>query len=88
MRQLQEKHLAAGKLLYLAFVDLEKAFNRVLREVIWCEMRKLGVGEWLVRVARECMHTSAFGCGLTIHHGSRGALAGVTHGMPMGAALC
>ena len=33
--QLQEKHLAANKLLYMAFVDLEKAFNWVPRDVIW-----------------------------------------------------
>ena len=29
LRQLQEKHLVAGKPLYLAFIDLEKAFDRV-----------------------------------------------------------
>ena len=39
VRQMQEKHQAIGKPLYLAFVDLEKAFNRVSREVIWREMR-------------------------------------------------
>ena len=27
LRQLQEKHLVAGKPLYLAFIDLEKAFD-------------------------------------------------------------
>ena len=27
VRQLQEKHLAANKPLYMAFVDLEKAFH-------------------------------------------------------------
>ena len=30
VRQLQEKHLAANKRLYMAFVDLEKAFDRIL----------------------------------------------------------
>ena len=34
----------------LSFVDLEKAFVRVLQDVVWWTMRKLGVEEWLVRV--------------------------------------
>ena len=34
LRQLQEKHLVAGKPFYLAFIDLEKTFDRVPREVI------------------------------------------------------
>ena len=32
LRQLQEKHLAKNKKLYFAFVDLEKASNRVPRK--------------------------------------------------------
>ena len=44
LRQLQEKHLAKNKKLYFAFVDLEKAFDRVPRKVIWWAMRKLGRG--------------------------------------------
>ena len=35
LRQLQEKYLAKQKVLYFAFVDLEKAFDRVSRKVIW-----------------------------------------------------
>jgi len=34
VRQMQDKFTAKGKKLYLAFVDLEKAFVRVPREVI------------------------------------------------------
>jgi len=37
-----------GKKIYFGFVDLEKAFDRVPREVIRWAMRKLGVQEWLV----------------------------------------
>jgi len=36
VRQMQGKFRTKGKKLYFAFVDLEKAFDRVLREVIRC----------------------------------------------------
>ena len=45
VRQLQEKYLAANKPLYMAFIDLEKAFDRVPQDVIWWAMRKLGIDE-------------------------------------------
>ena len=32
--------------------DLEKAFDRVPREVVWWALRHLGVEEWLVTVIR------------------------------------
>ena len=49
VRQLQEKYLAANKRLYMAFIDLEKAFDWVPRKVIWWALRKLGVEEWIVQ---------------------------------------
>ena len=48
VRQLQEKYLAANTRLYMANVDLEKAFDRVPWKVIWWALRKLGVEEWIV----------------------------------------
>ena len=39
------------KNVYFAFVDLEKAFDRVPRAVYWWAMRNLGVEEWLIRTA-------------------------------------
>jgi len=38
-----------GKKLYVAFVDLEKAFDGVPREVTRWALRKAGVEEWLVK---------------------------------------
>ena len=52
VRQLQEKYLAVNKRLYMAFVDLEKAFDRVPRKVIWWALRKLGVEGWIVRLVQ------------------------------------
>ena len=56
MRQVQEKHQATKKKLYYAFVDLEKAFDGVLREVVRWALRKLGVNEWLIRTVMA-LHT-------------------------------
>ena len=47
-RQMRENFRVKGKKLYFGFVDFEKAFDRVPREVISWAMRKLGVEEWLV----------------------------------------
>ena len=52
VRQLQEKYLAANKRLYMTFIDLEKAFDRVPWKVIWWALRKLGVDEWILRLVQ------------------------------------
>ena len=53
VRQLRGRRLAAGKTLCMAFVGLEGAFGRVLRDVVWWAMHKLGIDGWLVRVVRS-----------------------------------
>ena len=82
LRQLQEKHLAKNKKLYFAFVDLEKAFDRVPRKVIWCAMRKLGIEEWIVRFVQAMYnntrsrvrvnntYSDEFGVKVGVHQGS------------------
>ena len=54
-RQMQENFRVKGKKLYFGFVDLEKAFDRVPREVISWAMRKLGVEEWLLSAVMSMM---------------------------------
>ena len=43
VRQLQEKYLVKNRELWMDVVDLEKAFDRVLREMVWWALRYLGV---------------------------------------------
>src|SRR5258706_155782 len=50
VRQVQEKFIAKKRDLWMAFVDLEKAFDRVPREVLWWALRQPGVEEWIVKV--------------------------------------
>ena len=40
-RQLQEKYLGKKRELWMAFLDLEKAFDRVSREVVWWALRQM-----------------------------------------------
>jgi len=46
VRQMQEKYGYKRKKLYFAFVDLEKAFDKVPREVTRWALRKAGVDEF------------------------------------------
>ena len=52
LRQLQEKYIGKHKDIFFAFVDLEKAFDRIPRKVLWWAMRKLGINEWIVKVVQ------------------------------------
>ena len=82
LRQLQEKYLSKDKKLFFAFVDLEKAFDRVPRKVIWWSMRKLGIDEWLVKLVQAMyanaksqvrvgdQYSEAFDVGVGVHQGS------------------
>ena len=79
---MQKKFRVKGKKLYFGFVDLEKAFDRVPREVIRWAMRKLGVEEWLVSAVMSMYtgaktavrtvygNTSGFEVNVGMHHGS------------------
>jgi hypothetical protein len=82
VRQLQEKYLAKNKDLWMAFVDLEKAFDRVPREVVWWALRNMGVDEWIVSVIKSMYEgattsvklngrvSKGFGVKVGVHQGS------------------
>ena len=80
--QLQEKYMEKKKDLYFTFVDLEKAYDRVPRDLVyWC-LRKKGIPEKLVRlvmatyqkaktVVRTCYgQTEKFPIEVGLHQGS------------------
>ncbi|VDP06675.1 unnamed protein product [Heligmosomoides polygyrus] len=52
VRLLIEKHREKQKPVHIAFLDLEKAFDRVPREVIWYALRQHGVPEELIEWVR------------------------------------
>ena len=88
IRQLQEKYLSMkdhnnkNLTLYFAFVDLEKAFDRVPRKVLWWAMRSLGIEEWVVRLVQGMYnnarsrvrvggsYSEEFEVGVGVHQGS------------------
>ncbi|MBV8233323.1 MAG: hypothetical protein JO329_25390 [Planctomycetaceae bacterium] len=82
IRQMSERFREKGKKLNLAFVDLEKAYDRVPREVIRWAMRMAGVEEWIVSVVMtmyekvssvvklEHQDSEAFDINVGLHQGS------------------
>ena len=71
MAKMQENFRVKCKKLYFGFVDLEKAFDRVPREVISWAMHKLGVEEWLVSAVMS-MYTGAKTVVRTVYGNSKG----------------
>ena len=53
LRQLQEKCREKNKDLHMVCVDLEKAFDRMPRDLIWWCMRKKGVPEEYVKIVQD-----------------------------------
>ena len=49
MRQLSEKLVSKGKNLYVAYLDLEKAYDRTGREVMWWVLWMHGVNDDVIR---------------------------------------
>ena len=57
VRQICEKCLGKGKDVYFAFLDLEKAYDRVDRDAMWNVLRLNGIGGRLLQgVKSACWH--------------------------------
>ncbi len=54
-----EKILAKGKKLYAAFMDLEKAYDRVDRLALWDVLKIYGVGGKLLRAVKSFYEESS-----------------------------
>ena len=53
LRQLQEKHIEWNKPLYMAFIDQEKAFDRVVRAELWKCLAERGIFGELLRAIQS-----------------------------------
>ena len=53
LRQLQEKCREKNNYLHMVFVDVEKAFDRIPRDLIWWCLRKKGVPEEYVQIVQD-----------------------------------
>ena len=53
IRQVCEKYMSRGKNVYFAFMDLEKAYDRVDRDALWDVLRMYGVGGKLLNAVRS-----------------------------------
>ncbi|EYB91134.1 hypothetical protein Y032_0210g2145 [Ancylostoma ceylanicum] len=81
-RQVMEKYREKNKPCHIAFLDLEKAYDRLPRAVIWDLMRERGIPEYMVktvqvmyegttaRVRTSLGTTSKFDITVGVHQGS------------------
>ena len=53
LRQQQEKHIEWNKPLYMAFIDREKAFDRVVKAELWKCLAERGIFRDLLRVIQS-----------------------------------
>ena len=58
LRQLQEKCREKNNDLHMVFVDIEKAFDRIPRDLIWWCLRKKGVSQMYAKIVQDMYRSS------------------------------
>ena len=53
LKQVIEKRKRGMKKMQMAFVDLEKAYDKVPRKLVWEALRRIGVAESYVKVVKD-----------------------------------
>jgi hypothetical protein len=82
LRQLMEKYRAKRKNLHMVFIDLEKAYDRVPRNLIWWVLKKRNVPRGYIEILKDmyegaitnvkttCGETGGFPVTIGLHQGS------------------
>lgn len=84
LRMIVEKHREKCQQLHLAFIDMEKAYDRVPRDLIWWALRKKQVPEQYVSIIQDMYHKAQ--AVVRTCHGDSAAFP-VTVGVHQGSAL-
>ncbi|EYB83113.1 hypothetical protein Y032_0342g3027 [Ancylostoma ceylanicum] len=65
-RQVMEKYREKNKPCHIAFLDLEKAYDRLPRSILWEVMRERGIPEYMVNIVQD-MYDGATARVRTVH---------------------
>ena len=58
MKQMSEKFVDKNKSLYVAYMDLQKTYDRVVREAMWCVLGTYGTNGQLLKAVQSLYERS------------------------------
>ena len=84
IKELITKTLQQGKRSYIAFIDLEKAFDRVPRNKIWISLKDRGVNDKLLKNIQSVYRSNV---NYVIYKNMKSRTFGITGGLRQGGVL-